>query len=115
MTLASTLFPRANRQAAIVAFLRTVQQVLKGTGLVGTAGYVIVTSTQLVHLDLQTVGIAAGAIALSAILSGMNSAFNILANGLPTSYTAPADVTPVVPVAAPVAPVVPVDPATPAA
>jgi hypothetical protein len=99
MSITATLFPPANREAAIVAFLRTIWQVLKGTGLVGSAGYILVTSAQIAHLDVQTVGVAIGAIALSAILSGVFSAFSILVNGLPTSYTASPAV-----VAAPVVP-----------
>jgi hypothetical protein len=99
MRITTTLFPPANREAAIVAFLRTIWQVLKGTGFVGGTGYVIVTSAQIAHLNVQTVGIALGAIALSAVLSGAFSAFSILVNGLPASYTASPAV-----VAAPVVP-----------
>ena len=115
MSLKSTLFPPANREAAIVAFLRTVWQVIKGTGLVGASGYIVVTSAQIAHLDVQTVGVAVAAIALSAILSGAFSAFSILINGLPTAYTSSATVAPVPILNTIVTPVTPAEPTAPAA
>ncbi|QWT24931.1 hypothetical protein KPL76_06130 [Subtercola sp. PAMC28395] len=87
MSVASTLFPAANREAALVAGLRTTWQVIKGTGLVTSAGYVVVTAGQLAAIDLRTVGFAVGAVVVSAVLSGLFSASNILVNGLPSTYT----------------------------
>jgi hypothetical protein len=90
MTVATTLFPPANRQTAIVAFLRTVWQVIKGTGVVGASGYVVVTSAQIANINLQGVLVWVGALLLSALMSGAFAASNILINGLPASYVAAA-------------------------
>jgi hypothetical protein len=121
MTLATTLFPPANRQSALVAFLRTFWQVIKGMTVVGGSGYVVITSAQIATLDLHTVLVVGAALILSALLSGAFAASNILVNGLPASYVAagvatipaaiitgyvPAPVTPVV-VTAPAAGVPP--------
>lgn len=116
MSLATTLFPPANRQTAFVAFLRTFWQVIKGTSVVGATGYVTVTAGQLVVLDVHTVLLVVGALVVSALLSGAFAASNILINGLPATYVAAVVAT--VPAVVPEAVAVPVEVApvvTPAA
>lgn len=88
MALSKTLFPPANREAAAVAFLRTFWQVVHATGILGGGGLITISTTQLAVIDIRTVALAAGAVLLSGIVSGLFSAGDILANGLPPAYTA---------------------------
>lgn len=86
MSVATTLFPPANRQAALVAFLRTFWQTVVGTSVVSVFGAAGITASGLATLDWQILGWTVAAILLSAILAGAKSALNILANGLPGAY-----------------------------
>lgn len=87
MSISSSLFPPANREAAAVAFLRTFWQVIRATSYLGGGGIIVVTATQLAHINLQLLGLVVGAILASGVLSGLLAAGNILANGLPDAYT----------------------------
>lgn len=90
MSLSTTLFPPANREAATVAFLRTAWQVIRATGGLGGVGVIAVSASGLASINWPTVGYAAAAVVLSAIFSGLLAAGNILANGLPGAYQAAA-------------------------
>lgn len=90
MSIGKTLFPPANREAALVAFLRTFWQVVRATAYLGGAGVITVSATQLAHIDLKGLAFVVGAILASGILSGALAAGNILANGLPNAYQAAA-------------------------
>lgn len=88
MSLATTLFPPANREAAMVAFLRTFWQTVRATGLLGGAGVITVSATKLASVDVSTLLYALGAVLLSGILTGLISAGDILVHGIPDAYAA---------------------------
>jgi hypothetical protein len=115
MSIGKTLFPPSNRQAALVAFLRTFWQVIRPPIALGGLALGTLATTGVLHLDLKVLGIIAGAAVLSAVVSGVLAAGDILKNGLPNAYTnaavasIPAAVVSTVPVLAPA------DPSQPAA
>lgn len=86
MSVSTTLFPPANRQAAAVAFLRTFWQTVRATGYLASGGIITITATQLATIDVRTLALTAAAILTSGLLSGTLAAGNILTNGLPTAY-----------------------------
>lgn len=90
MSIGSTLFPPANRQAAAIAFWRTFWQVVRGAGFLGGTGIIVISAADLRHIDLTTLAFTAGAILASGILSGALAAGDILAHGLPNAYQAAA-------------------------
>ena len=90
MSIGSTLFPPSNREAAIVAFLRTFWQVVRGTGFLAGGGIITVSATQLMHINLTLLAYTVGAVLLAGILSGALAAGDILAHGLPNAYQAAA-------------------------
>ncbi|MFF1633983.1 hypothetical protein [Leifsonia sp. NPDC058248] len=121
MSISKTLFPPANREAALVAFLRTFWQVIRPPIVLGSLGLATITTTGVLHVDLKTVAIIAGVAVLSAIVSGLLAAGDILKNGLPNAYanaaiaSVPAAVVSSVPIPAPTGPAQPaagVPPAT---
>lgn len=90
MSIGSTLFPPSNREAALVAFLRTFWQVIRGTAFLGGSGLIAVTATDLIHINLTLLAYTVGAILASGIISGALAAGDILAHGLPNAYQAAA-------------------------
>lgn len=90
MSIITVLFPPVNREAAVVAFLRTAWQTIRATTALGVAGGVTVTATKLATIDWPTVTYGVSAILLAGILAGALAAGDILVHGLPSSYTAPA-------------------------
>ena len=86
MSIGKTLFPPANREAALVAFLRTFWQVIRATGGLGGTGIVVVTAADLIQVNLVLVAYTVGAVLASGIISGAIAAGDILAHGLPTAY-----------------------------
>ena len=100
MSIITTLFPPANREAAAVAFLRTFWQAVRSVGGLSVAGGAIITANRLATINWSELGYVAVAVLLSGIVAGIISGGNILANGLPDAYTAAA--VPVAPVPAPV-------------
>lgn len=90
MSITKTLFPPANREAAVVAFLRTFWQVVHGVGILGSGGLIVISATQLEHLNVQLVLYTAYGVIASGLLSGAIAAGDILANGLPSAYHAAA-------------------------
>jgi hypothetical protein len=110
MSIGTTLFPPANREAALVAFLRTFWQVVRATAALGGVGVITVSATQLAHIDLRELAFVVGAILASGIISGALAAGDILVHGLPNAYQAaavasiPAAVVSTVPVSAPADP-----------
>lgn len=115
MSISKTLFPPSNREAALVAFLRTFWQVVRATSILGGGGAIVVSAADLQHIHLITLAYIAGAVMLSATLSGLFAAGNILVNGLPAAYSNAAIAS--IPAAAvsSVAIPAPADPAQPAA
>ena len=115
MSIAKTLLPPANREAALVAFLRTFWQVIRPPIVLGSVALAGVATTGVVHVSLNTLGLIAAAAVLSAIVSGLLAAGDILKNGLPNAYqnaavaSIPAAIVSTVPV------VTPADPSQPAA
>lgn len=115
MSIAKTLFPPANREAALVAFLRTFWQVIRPPIVLGSVALAGIATTGVVHISLKVLAIAAGAAVVSAIVSGLLAAGDILKNGLPNAYqnaavaSIPAAQVSTVPVATPA------DPSQPAA
>jgi hypothetical protein len=103
MSVLSSLFPKANRLAAGVAFLRTAWQTAQATGALAVTGGVVVTANDLAAIDWSSVGLTAAGVGITAVIAGGIAAGNILVHGLPAAYTADpvSDVTP-----APVEPVV---------
>lgn len=87
MSVTKSLFPPANREAAVVAFLRTAWQVIRATGVLGGAGIITVNAADVAHINLQLLGYTAAAVLISGIVSGLISAGDILAHGLPDAYT----------------------------
>jgi hypothetical protein len=87
MSIGTTLFPPSNREAALVAFLRTFWQVVRGAGVLAGGGIITVSATQLMHINLTLLAYTVGAVLLAGILSGALAAGDILSHGLPTSYT----------------------------
>lgn len=86
MSIGKTLFPPANREAALVAFIRTFWQTVRATGLLGGAGAIVVSAADLQHLNLTAVAFIAGAVLVSGVLSGLIAAGDILTHGLPNAY-----------------------------
>lgn len=86
MSISKTLFPPVNREAALVAFLRTFWQTVRATGLLGGTGAIVVSAADLQHLNLTALAYIAGAVLASGILSGAIAAGDILAHGLPNAY-----------------------------
>jgi hypothetical protein len=86
MSIGKTLFPPSNREAALVAFLRTFWQVIRPPIALGGLALGTLATTGVLHLDLKVLGIIAGAAVLSAIVSGVLAAGDILKNGLPNAY-----------------------------
>ena len=86
MSIGKTLFPPANREAALVAFLRTFWQTVRATGLLGGTGAIVVSAADLQHLNLVALAYIAGAVLASGVLSGAIAAGDILAHGLPNAY-----------------------------
>lgn len=116
MSIGTTLFPPANRQAALVAFLRTFWQVIRPPIALGGLGLGVIASTGTLHLDLKVLGIIAAATVLSGIVSGALAAGDILKNGLPNAYTNAAVASiPTAQISYPVLAPAPSDPSQPAA
>jgi hypothetical protein len=97
MTIANTFFPPANREAAAVAFIRTVWQSIRATSILAIAGGVTITAGQVATINWPEVGYAVAAIVLTGALAGSLAAGDILTHGLPDSYVS----VPVTPVVAP--------------
>lgn len=113
MSIGSTLFPPSNREAAIVAFLRTFWQVIRGTAFLGGSGLIVVTAADLVHINLTLLAYTVGAILASGVISGALAAGDILAHGLPNAYQAAAVAN--IPTAIVTPTLTPADPSQPAA
>lgn len=113
MSIGSTLFPPSNREAALVAFLRTFWQVIRGTAFLGGSGLIVVTAADLVHINLTLLAYTVGAILASGVISGALAAGDILAHGLPNAYQAAAVAN--IPTAIVTPTLTPADPSQPAA
>jgi hypothetical protein len=110
MSITTTLFPPANREAATVAFLRTFWQTARAAGSLVIAGGAVITANQLEHIDWAQLLYGVGAVIVTSLLAGGLAGGNILVHGLPAAYTTPPVLTPVGATSAPapaVAPVVP--------
>lgn len=95
MSIKTALFPPANRTAALVAFLRTFWQTVRGVGGLTILGGGALVVNHAAVIDWPLVGWAALGIILSGILAGALSGGDILTNGLPAAYIAtvtPADI-----------------------
>ena len=126
MTIRAALFPPANRTAALVAFLRTFWQTVRGVGGLTILGGGALVVNHAAVIDWPLVGWAVLGIILSGILAGALSGGDILANGLPAAYTdtvidagtLPGAITPKhstdTPSALPVAPAAPMETPAPA-
>jgi len=90
MSIGSTLFPPSNREAAVVAFLRTFWQVVRGTGFLGGSGLIVMSAANFIHVNLTLLGASVGAVLASGLLSGALAAGDILVHGLPDAYTSAA-------------------------
>lgn len=88
MSIKSTLFPPANRTAALVAFLRTFWQTVRGVGGLTILGGGALVINHAATIDWPTIGWAAIGIIGSGIIAGALSGGDILTNGLPTAYIA---------------------------
>lgn len=110
-----TLFPPANRTAALTAFLRTFWQVLHGVGVLSGGTLIYISAAQLQHINLQLALYTAAGVLASALLSGALAAGNILANGLPGAYVAAAAASAIVVPDTTSTPTTPADPEQPAA
>lgn len=86
MSIGTTLFPPANREAAAVAFLRTFWQTVRATGILGGGSAIIVTAADIQHINLVALAYIAGAVIISGILAGGLAAGDILVHGLPAAY-----------------------------
>lgn len=115
MSITSTLFPPAYREAALVAFLRTFWQTIRPPIVLGSLGLGTIAATGAMHIDLKFVGIVAAASVLFAIVSGVLAAGDILKNGLPNAYVNAAAATIPASVASSPQPVTPTSPSAPAA
>ncbi|MCU1418723.1 MAG: hypothetical protein JWP32_2897 [Schumannella sp.] len=115
MSISKTLFPPANREAALVAFLRTFWQVVRATGLLGGAGIITVSATQVAHINLTLLGYTVGAVLISGILSGLLASGDIIVHGLPDAYSSAAIASVPAAVVSSVTIPAPADPAQPAA
>ena len=115
MSITKTLFPPSNREAAVVAFLRTFWQVVRATGLLGGSGAIVISAANLHHLDLTELLYIVGAVVASGVLSGALAAGDILVNGLPSAYQAAAVASIPVAQVSTVPVVTPADPDQPAA
>lgn len=91
MSLATTLFPAANRQAALTAFLRTAWQTARASIALFVTGGVVVTAGSLLTVDWFLVLLTVCAVVIMSALAGALSAGDILIHGLPDAYTAPVD------------------------
>ncbi|UFS59462.1 hypothetical protein [Subtercola endophyticus] len=91
MSLATTLFPAANRQAALTAFLRTAWQTARASIALFVTGGVVVTAGSLLTVDWFLVLLTVAAVVIMSVLAGALSAGDILIHGLPDAYTAPVD------------------------
>lgn len=97
MTVLGSLFPKANRLAAGVAFLRTAWQTAQATSVLAVTGGVVVTANALASVDWVSVGLTVAGVAVTSVIAGSTAAVNILVHGLPAAYTAtPAPDAPVV-------------------
>lgn len=115
MSITTTLFPSANREAALVAFLRTFWQVVRATALLGGAGIITVSATQVAHVDVALLGYTIAGILISGVISGLLAAGDILAHGLPDAYSSAAIASAPAAVVSSVTIPAPADPAQPAA
>jgi hypothetical protein len=107
MSVFGSLFPKANRLAAGVAFLRTAWQTAQATGALAVTGGVVVTANDLASVDWVSVGLTVAGVGVTAVIAGGVAAVNILVHGLPAAYTAAsAGVAAPVDTPAPVEPVV---------
>lgn len=86
MSIASKLFPPANREAAGVAFIRTAWQTARATAALSVAGGIVVTAGDLATVDWVTVGLTLGGIGITSAVAGLLAAGDILVHGLPAAY-----------------------------
>lgn len=86
MSVLGRLFPASNREAAGVAFVRTFWQTVRATGFLGGAGVIVVQAAELIAVDWVGLGVAAAAVLLSGVGSGLLAAGDILVHGLPDAY-----------------------------
>lgn len=103
MSLVSPLFPPANREAAVSAFLRTFWQVIRPAVGLGGGGAVAISASGLAYISWPTLGYGLAAIVLSAVFSGMLAGGDILTNGLPAAYVSNVGALTAVPAVVPVA------------
>ena len=95
MSIKTALFPPANRTAALVAFLRTFWQTVRGVGGLTILGGGTLVINHAATIDWPTIGWATIGVIGSGILAGALSGGDILTNGLPAAYIAtvtPADI-----------------------
>jgi len=88
MSILGSLFPKANRLAAGVAFLRTAWQTAQATSVLAVTGGVVVTANDLASVNWVSVGLTAAGVAITSVIAGSTAAVNILVHGLPAAYTA---------------------------
>lgn len=86
MSIASKLFPPANREASGVAFIRTAWQTARATAFLSVAGGVVVTANDLATVSWVTVGLTAAGVAVTSAIAGVLAAGDILVHGLPAAY-----------------------------
>jgi hypothetical protein len=84
--LMEALAPKENRLVAAVAFFRTFGQTIRGSALIGSLLGAGVTVTEIATVDWVVLGFAAASILLTAIVSGADAYFNVLANGVSKKY-----------------------------
>lgn len=82
----NTLFPKENRANATIAAWRTFKQTVKGAGIVGAGGGLILTGTDLATMDWKAWGLTAAAVTISAGLAALDAWTDVARNGLSPKY-----------------------------
>lgn len=80
------LAPPENRVVAVVFFVRTFRQGLRGTSITAAGGGITLTAVGLTQINWTTVLLALAAVILASLGAALDSYFNVLQNGVPDGY-----------------------------